>query len=422
MELPKPTFMEIIEECASQKRSRICLVLNSRLYSVDGRKNIKDNLFYFINNYYALHESETLSSLEKIYFKDNKEIIKSTIDQIIDKGLDNKNKFVEKEIKKLDNKKYEIVKFVIKDIFALDNKKDEQWENKRKRLDEKIKNKILFKYNYSNSKRPNYCLEYLLNRKNSSLESLLENKNIIIFNNNIYDLKKVPKRIYNQIKNKVRINNSFYLYNFFSYLKDLETKYLRLISNEINEAANYSEKLQDNFSLSKEANLLNIAKRSNYEKNNLGFLAIENSNKLEKFYVYIKVNPFILKSPETNHYYKFEKCRVGVRLQLKRNGIEMKKPVVIDKYFHPLIPKKDEAEQEICYGGEEERNQINKELNDINKIGGKVHYFLKTICEPILRSGYHGEMKPYFKLTDENFGDKLISLEEIKKQDVSITN
>jgi succinate dehydrogenase flavin-adding protein (antitoxin of CptAB toxin-antitoxin module) len=421
MKIPKPTFVKIIEECNSPKKSRICLVLNNRLYTVDGKKNVKNNLFYFINNHYSLNESETLRFLEQIYFKDNEEVIKSCIDEIADKKLDNKSKYIKNKIKNLNNEKYELVKFTVENIFPFDNNKENKNKENNKIKSKKVK-KILFERDNINNHFIKDYFKNFINRKKSSLESILDNKDIMIFNNNVYNLKKTSKSIYEQIKNKVKIKNSFYSYNFLSCFKDLERNYLESIHNEIKQAANYSKKLKNNISLSKEEKLLDIAKRTNYEKNKLGFLVIEKSNKLEKFYIYIKVNPFVLKSPENGHYYKFEKCKVGVNLELRRNEVEFDKPVIIDKYSHPLIPNKNQPEQCICYGSASQRKQIKEDLDKFNGTGKKINYFLKAIGEPVVTGGYYGDMSPHFKLTDENFGNQLITLEEIKKQGLSITN
>jgi len=419
MNLPKPLFIRIVEE------SKLCLVVNNRLYTVEPKAEEGNSFFYMLNNKYNLKESETLKFLEMIYFKNNENEFKDIFNKLT-KTKSEESQLIKKDIDKLKNE-YELINFTVEEVFPLiTHKKKKEKVNHKKKLNKKILKILELKENSSNYKNAKDGFEYILNREYSMLERGIIKNNILISNGNVYEIKKIPETFYQKIRNKFKINNSCYSYSFIKNLKNLENEYSKLLFTEITKAADYgSQKLTERIQLLKQRdNFLSIVNKRCYEEGNIGFLKT-NKSSYNHFYVFIKEKPFALKSLKTDEYYKFEKCKLGVELTPKKNKIEVGYPVIIDMYSHPLIPTKNVSEQRICYGDKYRKEEVSKKLNEFDKKGKtaeKVCYLLKEIGEPALRSGYFGDLMPHLELNKENFGGNLISLEELNREHIPVTN
>ena len=420
MNLPKPLFISIAEE------SKLCLVVNNRLYTVEPKIEKGNSFFYMLNNKYNLKESETLKFLEMIYFKNNENKFRDIFNNLT-KTKSEESQLIKKGIGKL-KREYELINFAVEEVFPLvtHKKKKKKVNSTKKKLNKKILKILELKENSSNYKNAKDGFEYILNREYSILERGIIKNNILISNGSVYEIKKIPKTFYQKIRNKFKINNSCYSYIFIKNLKDLENEYSKLLFNEITKAADYgSQKLTERIQLFKQRdNFLSIVNKRCYEEGNIGFLKT-NKNSYNHFYVFIKEKPFALKSLKTDEYYKFEKCKLGVELTPKKNKIDVDYPVIIDRYSHPLIHAKNVSEQKICYGDKYRKEEVSKKLNEFDKkgkIAEKVYYLLKEISEPALRSGYFGGVIPYFELNKENFGGNLISLEELNREHIPVTN
>lgn len=420
MNLPKPAFISIAEE------SKLCLVLNNRLYTVKPKVEESNSFFYILNNKYNLKESETLRFLEMIYFKNNQNELRPVFNDLTKTKLE-ESQLIKGDIDKL-KREYELINFAIHKVFPLVNnrKKKKEITSTKKGLNEKTLKILGSKENSYNYKNAKDDFEYILDREYSILERNIVKKDILISNNNVYEIKKIPETVYQKIRDRFKINSSCYSYSFLRNLKDLENEYSKLLFNEITKAADYgSQKLIEITKLLKQKDdFLSIVNKKYYERGNIGFLKIKKGNH-ENFYVFIKEKPFALKSLNAEEHYKFEKCKLGVELKLGKNKIEVGYPKVIDMYSHPLLPKKNATEQRICYGDEKRKKEVNIELNEFDKKGKtaeKVYYLLKVIGEPALRSGYFGDLIPHLELNKKNFGDYLISLEELNRKRIPVTN
>jgi len=411
MKLPKSSFSSVAEE------AKLCLILNNKLYTVEAREEKGINFFYFVNKKYLLQESESLRCIEKVYLKNNEIEFKSIINNLSKKSLKEDNTLLKKDIFKL-QKKYEILDFIVNRVFPLysKNKNNIKLKSKNLKPNQKLEEILKPKIDKHKSENLKDCFECLLNRDYSILEkNIIKNSNLFISNGSVYITKKIPEKIYKTIRNRFKINNVNYSYEFSGYLKDLEEEYLKNLSDEITKFSNHSENI-----LNEKINLLNkknnfseIVKKQVYQESRIGFIKKE-----QGYYIFLEQEPFALKSIDQFDYYIFEKCKVGVQLKLDNHKIEIKGPVVIDKYSHPLLSKFDVPEQYICTGSGIISDVVN-EFDEKKDYAGKALYLLK-VGEFALRNGYCSEMNPHHHLNRSTFGNNLTTLKEINKREIVV--
>ncbi len=325
----------------------------------------------------------------------------------------NKNEeFFSPLIKKIENEK-----------FLTDKKKDKK--QKVKKLD------LILGYN------PDLEVNIKDLPKNYTPESLigkaLEGRNIAIINNLVYHLIKNNDKKDNNRQTQI-LNFEGKDYSLVSTIpvNELENKFYFELSKKVRiktlktKAANdkkIREFLQNN------SDLESLVKKNEYREEDIGFI-----KRGDHYYVFLQVPQHVLKMPDNyqffnetyddsfsnektkkekrNRYYHFDKVRVAIKLFIDRGKIQYYRPVTIERYSHPFT--KGPGYGSICLGYYNFHN-----LTSLEPCLA-VATLLKDTKRTLLSGYVDAGTRPYRAL--ELFGKRRLTLEEVKKRKLPITN
>ncbi|MBI5066287.1 hypothetical protein HZA97_08690 [Candidatus Woesearchaeota archaeon] len=445
-------------------------ILNDRLYILgEAQENLKENFFQTTEKrkktVHGIVESGSLKSLEELaesHFSEEfekfqnkyiQEVIKEKeesserkenykiVDFIINKvfpylrtasgdnskinelfGVKETEKEIQKEseLKNEDQNKNE--DFISQIIANIENEKFS--ENKKKKKKQKVK-KLDLILGYD----PDLEVDRRDLPKNYSFESLLgkvlNGRNVAIINNTVYHLTKSSKAKKSQVLN---FSGTDYFLVTPMPVQELKNKCYFELSKKVRiktlktKAAN-DKKIRD--LLENNSNLESLVNKKEHWEEDFGFIKEDGS-----YSVFLQVPKHVLKMPEDykfyyeypddynheakknnrNRYYQFEEVRVAVQLFIEQGKIKYNHPITIESYSHPFAY----TNRSICLG------QYNYyELNHLES-GLAVATLLKDTKRTLLSGYKSGETKPVNPL--EKFGHRKISLDEVKKRNLPITN
>ena len=254
---------------------------------------------------------------------------------------------------------------------------------------------------------------YKKHKKKSSQLSLdtelskILNNDVLIIKGLVYRLShfKEEQRIY------VRIRGQDYSLVPFSSVREVEHAYRNKLDtqfkiqaiNEFEDQINKIKKLR-----SEKKALEKFFEKKEYDAGTVGFKKHDGA-----YYVYVPVPEYVLKDPDTNKYYRFDKCRVAVKVKYDGKRFNYGSPRVIDSYFHPFLPDSNCSWQSICMGNYN-YSKLGM-LDDASAIAT-----LLSDARNVLLTGYKLDCSPYHKLGE--YTSREISIEEIKKRKLPVTN
>jgi hypothetical protein len=148
-------------------------------------------------------------------------------------------------------------------------------------------------------------------------------------------------------------------------------------------------------------------------------------------YVFLKVEPYILKSlrnvDEDNGYFLFPEAKVALRVGLSNNRISVQNysPIVFGRYDHPFVGAGREN-SDLCFGDDGIKDRVFESMDTTPK---KIMYILKK-TKQLLQTGYINGVTPRASVEscvngDYNHGAKRISLHEaesLASKGIQITN
>jgi len=375
------------------------------------------NFYYNGEPVLKLEDCENLIFTEKFYFFDNEAKIKRIMSDIVLKKPKDNSKLKE-DIFEL-KKKYNLVSFLVDDVFPLhfNETKVKKVEDKKVKFN-KNKEKLLQILNSENSEnklKTNQDLFLnLISKKNSILYNLLKDKSLFIFDGNIYDFNSTSN------KTNIKLLDKYYKTKFVQKLDDFEKKYKnKLLENieQISVGSNVNLLKQTKKLLNEKKHLEEIVNKNIYQKRDIGFKKINNNS----YYVFLQLEPFVLQDLDnkTEKFYKFNKCKVAVKVSNKKNRISWDWPIVLERYTHPALKKEGLSKQYICVGN---KDFIREEIKNKN-LSDKVHTVLLR-GKKAITTGYFNKEKivPHKHLYESCFDSQKVSKSSIKNKKMVVTN
>lgn len=460
-------------------------LLNDRLYVLgEAQKDLKENFFQTTKKgkivSHSIVESASLKSLEELaeshFFKEFEKFRNEYLQEVI-----KEKKEEAKSSRKEDN--YKLVDFIVNKVFPyLRNKtddnskinklfgveeaeeeirKDSELQNEDQNKNEeffsplikKIENEKFLSDKKKDKKQKVKKLDLILGYnpdlevnikdlpKNYAPESLigkvLAGRNIAIINNLVYYLIKNNDKKDKNLQTQI-LNFEGKDYSLVSTIpvNELKNKFYFELSKKVRietlktKAANdkkIREFLQNN------SNLESLVNKNEYREEDFGFIKYSDC-----YYVFLQVPQHVLKMPDNyqflnetyddyysnyhsnektkkekrNRYYHFDKVRVAIRLFIDQGKIQYCNPITIERYSHPFTD--GPGYSSICLG--------NYNYYDLKKLEPDlaVATLLKDTKRTLLSGYVDGGTRPYRAL--ESFGHRRLTLEEIKKRKLPITN
>lgn len=274
----------------------------------------------------------------------------------------------------------------------------------------------------------------------SVLGEVLGGRNVAIINNVVYTL--VPTKDKSQAY-LLNLNKKNFTLVSPRSIDELKAKYDFELSKKIRINALKNKLAKDeqlNELIQKNGNIKALTRRREYDEGDFGFIKEDclNDDEAATYWVFLKVPKHVLKMPDDyklhyndddyddngnlkksaqkkNRYYLFDKVRVALRVFINEQGkISYNSyPKTVEDYDHPFSMESGDFGP-ICLG--------HYSFNKLSKLKpGEAVARLLTDTKGVLLSGYTrgstGAAQPLDK-----FEDKRITLSEIKKRNLPITN
>ena len=237
------------------------------------------------------------------------------------------------------------------------------------------------------------------------LETVLQGSPIFVFHDKVYQLEVNKNPESSEI---IVLNNTTCTLKLLSNLNTIEDAFKQYFAKQfkIEAVEEFEEQLLEIQKIrARNKRLGEFANKESYEMGNVGYL-----KRGGNFFFYIKVPKFAMRHPDPSQdiYYKFEKCRVALRLHCNNDKVHSHpNPVVIESYPHPFL------------SGSSERNHIC--LGRYKYHEGKTPEEIKKVLSDavnVIINGYTKNCNPYNSITDF----RTIPLDEAKEKGYQITN
>ena len=168
-----------------------------------------------------------------------------------------------------------------------------------------------------------------------------------------------------------------------------------------------------------------IRRKEKFEIGDVGFLRESGGG---SYLVYLKVPKFAMKKPGEDVCYRFESCRVGIRVHYERRGIIIDSGVmVIEPYSHPFLSSTNQPFQYMCNSYYASYREMGKAQEIAKRLDDGRNVLMHGLTLASIRK--HGGGQDYFGyalyargvLADILRGRKM-SVSDAKKQGYVITN
>ncbi|MBI5066291.1 hypothetical protein HZA97_08710 [Candidatus Woesearchaeota archaeon] len=254
-------------------------------------------------------------------------------------------------------------------------------------------------------------------KPNSILGKVLEGRNVAIINNEIYALIKTE----NNGDQSINISETNYSLVSPISLDLVKAKFSFELERKLmleTLKVKVAESKKVNEILGRDSKIKELLEKTIYEEEDFGFMKEGNH-----YYVFLKVPEHVLKMPDDyvyfngqrnkdkNKYYRFGETKIGVRIFFDGLNTSEGQPRLLDNYTHPFTGGMN---QHVCLGN------YNYTATYMLEQGLNVVTLLKDTRRTMLSGYVSGGTKPINPL--ERFEHKRISLEEIKKLKLPITN
>ena len=236
---------------------------------------------------------------------------------------------------------------------------------------------------------------------------------------------KYLSRIVNKIQSsKLKVNGKYYIPFLWGKTSDLSDKYKLFLEKRMKtDAVEHSEyQTREIYRITQERRRLeSIATRSQYERNNAGFVNDRNSS--NSFYVYVTTPAYALKSPHFNSsdcYMPFRPAKIGVKIKYfggnRNDAFEVSSPVIMHSYTHPFLGNAS-AYARICLGswGERSESRLHRMPPDQKALT------LLAQAQKTLMMGYRSGSNPYIRLYRNEWRGWLTK-EEVERQGLVVLN
>ncbi len=373
MELPDTYFKEMAKKAP-------IVIANGSLYLTKDTYDSEENFIETGGRKYGLLESETIENIENFYAFLNKEAVFELKKIHVQNAMKERLHSYESLLKGIDT--IDLVSFIIEDVFpkiippnvdALFSEDEASKSPKEAFLEKHPEVKKLFdtgqkigleetrkqienvgREGFSTAKKgTSFSKIFTVMGSGNDVDRLIEtvqgdpSKGVITFGNEAYALVKERGPV------KIKAGGTFYMGPSAGSIEFLEKNYKGILKTDFEDAAMSEAKEQQKIfknmetEYAKTAEAIDSLQRiQSFNLKEAGFVKSGSS-----YYISVNVPKFALKDTksETENYYIFPPCRVGVRVT-HGNGIIVGKPVIIDEYTHPFLRSDDQKFQEICLG------------------------------------------------------------------------
>ncbi|MBR9705870.1 hypothetical protein GOV14_02430 [Candidatus Pacearchaeota archaeon] len=248
-----------------------------------------------------------------------------------------------------------------------------------------------------------------VDRRDSVLYSLTNGQDFAIIDRSLYFLRKMP------LGGELNVDGRGYILENAIESRKLFLEFSKRKANELSLDAlrhKFAENAEYQKLRTKEIDIAKYAGVNTYHEGEFGFEKAADN----KLLLYAKIPDYVLKSPGREAYYRFKGHKIALRLKwnsgYKNAGLD-RGP---HKLSHVVGPFYDgSGSSGLCMG------HYNHDYFDRMDRGKAIAKYLLDARNVILH-GYQKGSNPYRSLSDSNFEDRRISLREIKKKKLPITN